>query len=116
MEQAIEDMQYSDDPEERAEFIRLFGNKTPSVEEYVYKTMIDIRKGWKKKADYGSRLASYLVYDLQACFFLYMEESAGVFLSLIVQRKSTSSLSSHQKDMLLLLLLICYSYTISTEV
>ena len=50
MEQAIEDMQYSDDPEERAEFIRLFGNKTPSVEEYVYKTMIDIRKGLKKKS------------------------------------------------------------------
>ena len=50
MEQAIEDMQYSDDPEERAEFIRLFGNKTPSVEEFVYKTTIDIRKGLKKKS------------------------------------------------------------------
>lgn len=43
-------MQYSDDPEEHTEFIRIFGNKKPSAEEYIYKTTIDIRKGLKKKS------------------------------------------------------------------
>lgn len=32
---AIENAQYSDDPEKREEFQRLFGNKTPTPEEFI---------------------------------------------------------------------------------
>lgn len=37
-ENAIWEMQNSDDPDQRAEFQRLFGNKTPTPEEYICAT------------------------------------------------------------------------------